>query len=432
MKILIAGTTGESMPPPYGGVPKLVLFYSRIWKENGHIVAAQFPYDSASGKRDDLGANAEYFFEYDGKPNNKQKGLFLLKYFFKNPFLYASLLAGYFKIAPKITKETLLYTAYGVFLDEVFVKFKPDIVMGQAVLIKTYMLSKIAQKWGVPVVFDSYAEIHDPSMGVNKWIVDGGRDKYWQTFLDMADFVITPGPYCSRGPLKYLPKEKVQYVYDGSDYGVLKFDIPNDKKVLRESLGLPQDMFLLVSVGAFEYRKGHDYLIKTVAKLSKAGNNIGAVICGGSGDPEKWVELAKQEGIEDRLFIFNRIPEIKLAKMYKSVDTYCELENTPRACGFTMAILEGMASGLPVIIYDNEDMMEAIQGGKSGFAVPMNDTDALYEAILKMYNLSVEERKKMGEMNATLAKSIDITYTSLKKLEILERVLKNYKNPPIS
>ncbi|KND46791.1 MAG: Glycosyltransferase [Parcubacteria bacterium C7867-006] len=426
MNILIAGTTGESMPPPYGGVPKLVLFYAGIWKEKGHNVAANFPYDSASGKRDDLGANAEYFFEYTKKPTNFDKGVFLLKHFLRSPILYTNLLVSYVRIAPKINKEVLLYAAYGVFIDGVFKKFKPDIVLGEGVLIKTYMASKIAKKWGVPIVFDSYAEVHDDSMGVNKWLINGGREKYWQTFLDLADFVITPGPYCSRGPLKYLPKEKVQYVYDGSDYGVLKFDIPNDKKVLRKSLNLPEDMFLLVSVGAFEYRKGHDLLIKTVAKLAKAGLNIGAVICGGSGDPEKWKTLAKEEGIPDRLFIFNRIPEIQLAKMYKSVDVYCELENTPRACGFTMAILEGMASSLPVIIFDNEDMMEAIQGGKSGFAVPMNDTVALYKAIYEMYNLSPEQRTIMGELNSKLAKSIDIRYTSLKKLELLEKVKKNY------
>ncbi len=432
MNILITGTTGESMPPPYGGVPKLVLFYSRIWKEKGHNVAAQFPYDSASGKRDDLGANAKYYFEYSGKPSQFQKLLFLLKHFLSSPLLYISLFIDYHKVAPRFDRELFLYAAYGIFLDKVCKEFKPDIIFGEAVLIKTWMAAKIAKKYNVPIIYDSYAEIHDMSMGVNRWLREEDRKKYWQTFLDMADFVITPGPYCSRGPLTYLPKEKVQFVYDGSDYGVLKFNITNDKKSLRQSLGLPEDMFLAVSVGAFEYRKGHDHLIKTVARLSKAGNKIGAVICGGSGDPEKWKALAREEGIEDRLFIFNRIPERKLAEMYKAVDIYCELENTPRACGFTMAILEGMASALPVIIYDNEDMMAAIQGGKSGIAVPMNDTEALYKAMLEMYQKSPEEIKVMGDMNSTLAKSIDIEYTSLRKLDLLLEVHKKYKKPKIS
>jgi len=424
MNILNAGTTGESMPPPYGGVPKLVLFYSRIWKEKGHRVAACFPH--CPEKYDDLGANAEYFFEYTKKPTKFDKVLFLLKHLVSNPVLYFSLLSNYHKADKYIDKEVLLYTAYGVYMNKVFKQFKPDIVFSQAVLIKTFFVAEIAKRHGVPVVYDSYAEVHDLSMSPNKRMNPTERDTYWLYLLGMADYVITPGPYCCRGPLKYLPKEKVSFVYDGSDYGVLKFNITEDKKSLRDLLQLPQDLFLLVSVGAFEYRKGHDHLIKTTAKLSKNGYKVGAVICGGSGDPEKWRKLAKEEGIEDRLFIFNRIPELKLAQMYKSADVYCELENTPRACGFTMAILEGMATGLPVIIYNNEDMMDAIQGGKSGMAVPINDMDALYKAIEQMYKKSPEERKVMGDLNAKLARSIDINYTSLKKLEILTKVQKDF------
>jgi glycosyltransferase involved in cell wall biosynthesis len=409
------------MPPPYGGVPKLVLFYSRIWKEKGHRVAATFPY--CPEKFDDLEANAEYFFEYKKKPTKLSKVWFLLKHLIAHPVLYFTLLRNYHKADKAFTKEIFLYVSYGVYMDSVFKAFKPDIVLSQAVLIKTFFVAEIAKRHGVPVVYDAYAEVHDLSMSPNKRLSPEQRDVYWNYLLGMADFVITPGPYCSRGPLKYLPKEKVQYVYDGSDYGILKYKTTQDRASLRAELKLPQDLFLMVSVGAFEYRKGHDHLIKTTAKLTKQGYKVGAVICGGSGDPEKWRKLAREEGIEDKLFIFSRIPERELAKLYQSVDVYCELENTPRACGFTMAILEGMASNLPVIIYDNQDMMEAIQGGKSGIAVPMNDTEKLYTAIEEMYKKSPEERKQMGDLNAKLARSIDINYTSLKKLELLEKVL---------
>ena len=82
MKILITGTTGESMPPPYGGVPKLSLLIASVWKKEGHKVAITFPYRPPNG--DDLGAGVEYFFEYKGKPNKIKKIVFLLRYFFAN------------------------------------------------------------------------------------------------------------------------------------------------------------------------------------------------------------------------------------------------------------------------------------------------------------------------------------------------------------
>jgi hypothetical protein len=90
MKILITGTTGESMPPPYGGVPKLSLLVAGAWKKMGHQVGVSFVYRPQ--KAEDFNAGAEYFFEYNLKPSKLRKALFLLKYFLSNPFLYINLL----------------------------------------------------------------------------------------------------------------------------------------------------------------------------------------------------------------------------------------------------------------------------------------------------------------------------------------------------
>src|SRR5690348_8710459 len=117
LKILISGTTGDSMPPPYAGVQNVSLLYARAWRQMGHSVGITFVYKPKNA--DDIGANAEYFFEYNGKPNKFKKAVFLIKYFFRNPFLYFYLLKSYTKIRTKITTESILYSAYGVFVDGV-------------------------------------------------------------------------------------------------------------------------------------------------------------------------------------------------------------------------------------------------------------------------------------------------------------------------
>src|SRR3989344_2250698 len=99
MKILITGTTGESMPPPYGGVPKLCLLVAGVWKKLGHEVAITFVYRPDNA--DELGAEAQYFFEYESKPTKIKKIIYFFKYFFKNPALYFYLLFSYLIILPK-------------------------------------------------------------------------------------------------------------------------------------------------------------------------------------------------------------------------------------------------------------------------------------------------------------------------------------------
>lgn len=425
MKILITGTTGESMPPPYGGVPKLSLLCAGVWKNMGHDVALTFVWRPENA--DELGAGAEYYFEFDSKPNKFKKAQYLFKYFFINPFLYLSLLISYAKILRKFSTETILYPAYGVQMNGVIKKFKPDVILSEAALVKTFMVSKVARKNKVPVIFDTYAEIHDLSMGVNKNLNEVERREYWVEFLKNADFIIAPGPYCCRGPLNFAPKEKIDFVYDGSDYGILKLDIGNDKEELRELMKLPRDQFLIGNVGAFEARKGHDHLIKAIGMLKKQGHNVGAVICGGSGDRTKWINLAKEEGVEDRIHFFGRVSELDLGRILKSLDAFSDLENTPRACGLTMAILEGMAMGNPVVIFANQEMFEIVKEGGNGFIAPIDDTEALSKAILELSQLPIETRLEMGKKSSEWARKIDIEFTAKGKLEIFKKVISSYK-----
>lgn len=423
MKILITGTTGASMPPPYGGVPKLSLLCAGVWKKLGHLVGITFVYRPHNS--DDLNSGAEYFFEYKSKPSKINKIIFLIKYFVSNPLLYLDLFLKYIKLYTKFSSEVFLYPAYGVYINGVIKKFKPDVILSEAALIQTFMVACIANKLKIPVIFDTYAEIHDLSMGINKNLNESQRVKYWTEFLKKADFVIAPGPHCCRGPLKYLSKEKVGYVYDGSDYSLCGLDISEDRDSLRKILNLPQDQFLVGNVGAFESRKGQDHLIKAVSILSKQGYSIGAVICGGSGDPTKWKKLAVEEGVSDKVHLVGRLSEVDLARVLKSLDIFSDLENTPRACGLTMSILEGMAMSLPVVVFDNPELFEVVKENENGFSVPINDTQALAAAILKMYNLSPEVRREMGIKASISARRIDINFTANGKLEIFKKIIKN-------
>ena len=428
LRILITGTTGDAMPPPYGGIPKVSLLYARAWRTMGHKVGVTFVYKPENA--DDHGANAEYFFEYKGKPNKQKKVLFLIQYFFKNPLLYLSLLTSYLKLYPHLSVETILYSAYGVHLDKVFSEFKPDIVMSQAVLIKTFMASKIAKRHNIPIVYVTYVEIFNLRMGLNKDLNEEERDKYWRDFLSMPQSVIT----ISRSPLgvlKYLPKEKIKVFYDTCDFNAYQVNIPETKEELRDSMELPQDMFLAGMVGAFHYRKGHHHLIEAIGMLNRQGyKNIGAVICGGTRNAEKdlkkWKTLAKEEGVEDKIFFFSNFGETQLTRLHKSLDIYCNLSYTTRSCGLDLALLEAMASGLPIVVYDNAELSDAVSGEENGFLIKNEDIKGVASAILKMYKLSPSERNKMGTKSRALAAKTDINITAKIKLGWFEEIIQKF------
>ncbi len=424
-RILITGSTGESMPPPYGGTQNVSLQYAKIWKKMGHEVGVSFVYKPENA--DDLGAKADYFFEYVGKPTKLKKIIFTLRYFFKNPKLYSVLFSKYFKIYPFFSRETFIYSSYGVWAEGVISEFRPDIITCQTTLIKTFMIAEIARMKGIPVIFEPYAEIHDLQMGVNKKLDESGRDKYWKYFLGLSELVIGMDN-CSVGPLMYLGEEKVKVFYDTCDYEYYQKELKESKENIRKSFGIPSDQFLLVMTGAYHYRKGHDQLIKAVAVLNKQGHkNIGAVLVGGNVGKEKWVDLSKALGVSENVFFLQNLNEENKLRLYKSTDGYCNFSNSTRSCGLDLALLEAMSCATPIIVYDNGALPTAVPEAKNGFIVPTGDINGIAEAIISLYNKSEGERRQMAESSRIFASRTDLNVTAKIKEGWFMEVMKNYK-----
>ena len=64
--------------------------------------------------------------------------------------------------------------------------------------------------------------------------------------------------------------------------------------------------------------------------------------------------------------------------------------------GMANTNLECAASGRPIITSNIPGCKESLINGKTGFACEPQNIDSLFNAMLKMISLSVEERKSMG------------------------------------
>ena len=63
--------------------------------------------------------------------------------------------------------------------------------------------------------------------------------------------------------------------------------------------------------------------------------------------------------------------------------------------GISNVVLESMALGLPVVSSDCGGMKEVINNGRNGFYFPARDSEALEKLLLKVMNLTYEEREKI-------------------------------------
>lgn len=91
--------------------------------------------------------------------------------------------------------------------------------------------------------------------------------------------------------------------------------------------------------------------------------------------------------------------------------------------GMSNVLLEAAASGRPLITSDISGCREAVEDGVSGYLCPAKDANALYEAMQRVMELSVEQRSEMGcrgreRMEQQFSKTAVVTET-IDKLTLL-------------
>ncbi|BAU23921.1 group 1 glycosyl transferase [Caldimicrobium thiodismutans] len=192
---------------------------------------------------------------------------------------------------------------------------------------------------------------------------------------------------------RVFPKEKVEILYSAVD--PKEFELSLSKEEARRRLGLQEEIFLFGMIAKFRKEKDQEGLIKTFAELLKEEVSAWLLLAGDGPNWEKCKSLTKALGIEDRVFFPGRIHLDEVPLWLKVLDVF--VYATFRE-GMPMAVLEAMASGLPIIATSAEGLPDIFDTPlEIGRLVPIGDYSALKRAMKELYELSEEERKKLGE-----------------------------------
>src|SRR5450759_158321 len=112
-----------------------------------------------------------------------------------------------------------------------------------------------------------------------------------------------------------------------------------------------------------------------------------------------------------------------IADLYKNSDVFV-LPSLNE--GMSNALLEAMASGLPIIVTDTGGTAELVHG--NGVIVPMGDSDAILEAISGLiYN--PEERQQMSFNSRRIAEGMAWGAVGNEYIKAYEKVLSGEKLP---
>ncbi len=170
--------------------------------------------------------------------------------------------------------------------------------------------------------------------------------------------------------LSHSARNKAFMIPHGVDLNRFNPQIESDFRALH---GIPQDAFVVISVGTICYwHKRMDYVIKEVAALK----DVYLLIVGQeSRDTPEIKELGKR--LMGNRIIFTTLPHDELPKAYAATDVFVlgSLFET-----FGIVYIEAMAMGLPVICTNHVNQRSII---KEGIFIDMSKPGALTHALQK-------------------------------------------------
>lgn len=203
------------------------------------------------------------------------------------------------------------------------------------------------------------------------------RRRVLRFFQRRSSLVLTNAKAIREGLIEqdHLPPGKVCVVYNGVDLD--RFDIPRDRgRVLPGSEGNK----LIVLVGnMITDVKGHRALIAAAREVVEAHPKTQFVLVGDGAMRPDFEKQVQDLGLKSNFLFLGRRSDVP------AILACCDIAVLPSlAEGLPNAVLEYLATGLPVVASALGGNLEIIQDGVTGLLVPAQDSKILAAALMKL------------------------------------------------
>lgn len=160
-----------------------------------------------------------------------------------------------------------------------------------------------------------------------------------------------------------------------------------EKEEKRKELGIPQDAFLITNAAEFTPNKNQKTVIEAIEQLHNP--NIYFVMCGIGEKKAELEQYVKEHGLEEHIRFVgfrNDLHEILQTSDCFVLSSFRE--------GLSVALMEAMAEGLPVVCGRIRGNVDLIKDGKGGILVSPGEEKDYEEAFRKLYEMKQKAFQK--------------------------------------
>jgi glycosyltransferase involved in cell wall biosynthesis len=178
---------------------------------------------------------------------------------------------------------------------------------------------------------------------------------------------------------------KIDLVRNGIDLRPFDRATPS----LRKDPGLAGALIVGL-VGRLAWEKGVDVFLSAAARVLAEVPDARFVVVGDGPDEDKLELLIDELKIRESVSMLGR--REGMPSVYASLDV---MVSSSRQEGLPMAILEGMASGLPLVATAVGEVPTLVLDGQTGVLAPAGDVEALVAGIVELLR-DAEKRVRLG------------------------------------
>lgn len=304
-------------------------------------------------------------------------------------------------------------------------EFAPDIIHIQMVLGIGQAALMFGRRYDIPIVSTSHAmpeNLMDNlkkaamfSRPINYLLSDYGR-----RFHSRADVITSPTASGLKSFGKHVDKvtKPIEIISNGID--LREYTPGPADKTLYKKYGLPTDRPIVMYIGRMDAEKHLWVLIKAMRRLLKT-HKVHALIIGDGVDREHMIKLAHELGIAEYITFTGRVSDEdkvaleRVGTLY-AISSPAELQS--------IATLEAMACGQPVVAVDAGALAELCHDGENGFLFALDDDEGMAEGIAKIISDKVL-RGKFSKESLKIAKTHNLDHTIAAFVKLYKRTITN-------
>ncbi len=299
----------------------------------------------------------------------------------------------------------------------VFDEFKPDVVHNQQYLIIGQAVSRIARKRGIPIVFTNHV-MTENLLDNLRLIAPFSRPintmlrHYGMNFMKNFDYITMPTERAIGVSLrneKDLRKIKVpiKAISNGIDLSRFKPDAKwRDQKIVSYIGRMDKEKHIGVLVEAFR---------DVLGKVPQAS----LLLVGDGNDTSGLKQQVAEIGLSDKVTFAGRVTGDELVRLHQVGTVFCmpspvELQS--------IATLEAMACGQPVVAVNAGALAELCQNGVNGFLISPDDIEQTSKGLTKIL-ADDTLRTEFSRASLEIARKHDMQYTLDQYEEVYREVI---------